>query len=119
MNNVRKDVYANAIDKGLCYFRLGDTNGSILVIPGFEKIGYVMLCCNGYSPKLFKLKNRGFKVWSCDDLKKYGFTPNHANYYAVLFFDKTKPIPCKLSNYIKEKLKEGQKELFPVNLVMK
>lgn len=44
------------IEKGICYLRAGDSKGSLLVTPGFERMQYVLLHTNGKDCQLFKLK---------------------------------------------------------------
>lgn len=119
INTVKNDVYYNSIKNGICYFRIGTSRGSLLVIPGFEKLGYVMILSEGLKPQLFKLRKKGFQIWTRDELIEKGFSPTHSKYYAVLFIDNSNSIPCMISNYVKNKLKEGQKELLPVSLVLK
>lgn len=81
------------IEKVICYLRAGDSKGSVLVTPGFERMQYVMLHTNGAEPHLFKLKNKGsFKIWTKESLEQIGFSPKHAPYYVVLQFDNTKEI---------------------------
>jgi hypothetical protein len=81
------------IEKGICYLRAGDSKGSLLVTPGFERMQYVLLHTNGKDCQLFKLKNRGtFQIWTADTLRQYGFSPTHAPYYVVLFFNSKNPI---------------------------
>lgn len=42
---------------------------------------------------VYKLKNRGtFQIWTADTLRQYGFSPTHAPYYVVLFFNSKNPI---------------------------
>lgn len=119
INTVRNDVFDNSIEKGISYFRIGDSAGSLLVVPGFEKLGYVMFCSEGREPQLFKLKKRGFRIWSAEELRGKGFSPSHSKFYAVLFFDNNSPIPCVLTDYVKQKIRGGIKELLPVSLVLK
>ena len=88
VNHARFDLYNKMIETGICYLRVGDSNGSLLVKPGFERIQYVLLHNGGANCKLFKLKFKGhFQIWTKDMLEKYGFKPMHALYYAVLQFD--------------------------------
>ena len=46
VNHARKDLKAKMIEKGICYLRAGDSKGSLLVTPGFERLGYVLLHTN-------------------------------------------------------------------------
>ena len=78
------------IETGICYLRAGDSKGSLLVTPGFERLQYVLLHTNGEDYQLFKLKTKGhFQIWTRETLEQYGFEPRSAN------FDASKPIPMK------------------------
>ena len=65
------------IETGICYLRAGDSKGSLLVTPGFERLQYVLLHTTR------------------ETLEQYGFEPRSASYYVVLHFDASKPIPMK------------------------
>ena len=96
VNHARKDLKEKMIEKGICYLRAGDSKGSLLVTPGFERLQYVLLHTNGENCNLFKLKNKGhFQIWTRDTLVQYGFEPRSSNYYIVLHFDASKPLPIK------------------------
>jgi len=84
------------IETGICYLRAGDSKGSLLVTPGFERLNYVLLHTNGENAQLFKLKTKGhFQIWTRKTLQQHGFEPRSAAYYVVLHFDPSKPIPLK------------------------
>lgn len=88
VNHCRNSLRKLMIEKGLCYLRAGDSKGSLLVKPGFERLQYVLLHTNGSEPHMFKLKTKGlFQIWTADSLKEYGFPAEHAPYYVVLHFD--------------------------------
>ena len=96
VNHARPDLYRKMIETGICYLRAGDSKGSLLVTPGFERLQYVLLHTNGENCQLFKLKTRGhFQIWTRETLQQYGFDPRSASYYVVLHFDASKPIPMK------------------------
>ncbi len=96
VNHARPDLRKKMIEKGICYLRAGDSKGSLLVTPGFERLHYVLLHTNGEGCQLFKLKTRGhFQIWTRETLEQYGFEPRSASYYVVLHFDASKPIPMK------------------------
>lgn len=96
VNHARPDLRKKMIEKGICYLRAGDSKGSLLVTPGFERLQYVLLHTNGKDCQLFKLKTRGhFQIWNRETLEQYGFEPRSASYYVVLHFDASKPIPMK------------------------
>mgnify|MGYP004443079083 CR=1 FL=1 len=93
VNHVRHELHDQMIAKGITYMRAGDSKGSVLVTPGFERMGYVLLHTNGENCHLFKLKQKGcFKIWTKETLEQYGFHPEHASYYIVLHFDNKKEI---------------------------
>lgn len=88
VNHCRNSLRILMIEKGICYLRAGDSKGSLLVKPGFERLQYVLLHTNGNEPHMFKLKSKGhFQIWTADTLKEYGFSAEHAPYYVVLHFD--------------------------------
>lgn len=96
VNHANSFLYKKMIETGICYLRAGDSKGSILVKPGFERIQYVLLHNGGINCKLFKLKNKGsFQIWTRELLEKYGFKPIHASYYIVLQFDNHNQIEMK------------------------
>lgn len=93
VNHVRGTLQPIMIEKGITYMRAGESKGSILVTPGFERMGYVLLHTNGEDCHLYKLKNKGsFQIWTKETLETHGFHPEHASYYMVLHFDNTKEI---------------------------
>jgi site-specific DNA-methyltransferase (adenine-specific) len=103
VNHARPDLYRKMIETGICYLRAGDSKGSLLVTPGFERLQYVLLHTNGENCQLFKLKTRGhFQIWTRETLQQYGFDPRSASYYVVLHFDASKPIPMKKCPDLKE-----------------
>ena len=92
------------IEKGICYLRAGDSKGSVLVTPGFERMQYVLLHTNGEDAHLFKLKNKGcFKIWTKENLEQMGFSPAHAAYYVVLQFDNSKELKVRTDLKINER----------------
>ena len=96
VNHARPDLRKKMIETGICYLRAGDSKGSLLVTPGFERLQYVLLHTNGEDCQLFKLKTKGhFQIWTRETLEQYGFGPRSASYYVVLHFDASKPIPMK------------------------
>lgn len=93
VNHARKELRELMVDKGICYLRAGDSNGSLLVKPGFERLQYVLLHTNGEQCTMFRLKTKGhFQIWTRETLAEYGFQPTHAPYYVVLLFNNTKPV---------------------------
>jgi len=92
VNHMRESDRAIAMKTGITYLRAGDSKGSLLVKPGFEKLGHICLHTFGDKPELFKLAKSGFQIWTPDALQKLGFSAENAPYYAVLRFDPSKPI---------------------------
>lgn len=92
VNHMRESDRAIAMQTGITYLRAGDSKGSLLVKPGFEKLGHICLHTFGDKQELFKLSKSGFQIWTPDALQKLGFSAENAPYYAVLRFDPTKPI---------------------------
>ena len=105
VNHARASLKKLMIKKGICYLRAGDSKGSVLVTPGFERMQYVLLHTNGEDAHLFKLKNKGcFKIWTKEDLEQIGFSPAHAAYYVVLQFDNSKELKVRTDLKINERL---------------
>ncbi|MBO6074911.1 MAG: site-specific DNA-methyltransferase, partial [Paludibacteraceae bacterium] len=92
VNHMRESDRAIAMKTGITYLRAGDSKGSLLVKPGFEKLGHICVHTFGDKPELFKLAKSGFQIWTPDALQKLGFSAENAPYYAVLRFDPSKPI---------------------------
>ena len=96
--------------------RAGDSKGSLLVTPGFERLQYVLLHTNGKGCQLFKLKSKGtFQIWTKETLEKYGFSPSHALYYIVLHFDSKGVIDCKYVPNLKEKVNTFVSKIRPLS----
>lgn len=94
VNHARPELLKLMIERGICYLRAGDSKGSILVTPGFERTGYVLLHSGGQNCHLFKLKRKGcFQIWTKETLEKHGFYPKHALYYQVFHFDNSQEVP--------------------------
>ena len=116
VNHVRKELKDKMIEKGLCYLRTGESKGSLLVVPGFERLQYVLLHTGGQDCKLFKLKHKGsYKIWSADTLRQYGFAPEHAPYYIVLSFDNKRPIEIINMPNLKERTNTFRPKIMPVS----
>lgn len=76
------------IETGICYLRAGDSEGSLLVKPGFERIQYVLLHNGGVNCKLFKLRTKGhFQIWTKDTLENMvsnQHMPRTMSYYILI-----------------------------------
>ncbi len=92
VNHMREADRVIAMQTGITYLRAGDSKGSLLVKPGFEKLGHICLHTSGDKPELFKLAKSGFQIWTPDALQKLGFSAENAPYYAVLRFDPSKSV---------------------------
>ena len=93
INHVRKESREMMIKTGICYLRAGESKGSLVVTPGFERMQYVLLHTAGEHCQLFRLKSKGtFQTWTRETLENYGFHPKNALYYIVLHFYGDNPI---------------------------
>ena len=116
VNHARRDLKEIMINKGICYMRAGDSKGSLLVSPGFERIQYVMLHTSGEECQLFRLKKKGcFQIWTRETLQEHGFFPKHAPYYIVLQFDGTKPIEFNSCPNLKERINTYRSKTRPLS----
>ena len=116
VNHARSDLRLKMIEKGMCYLRAGDSKGSLLVSPGFERLQYVLLHTDGGCCQLFKLKSKGhFQIWTKEALEKCGFQPHSANYYIVLHFDASKPIKMKTTPDFHDGLNTYRPKLRPLS----
>lgn len=116
VNHARRELKAKMIEEGICYLRAGDSKGSLLVTPGFERMQYVLLHTNGEDCQLFKLKSKGtFQIWTAETLREHGFSPEHAPYYVVLKFDGSKPVEFKKQPNLKEGLMTYKAKIRPLS----
>lgn len=105
VNHARKETKARMIETGICYLRSGESNGSLCVTPGFERMEYVLLHTGGNDCKLFKLKQKGrFQIWTKETLEEHGLKPSHAPYYIVLKFDNQTIPKFRIPQNLKERL---------------
>lgn len=106
VNYARIETKKIMVQNGICYLRAGDSKGSLLVTPGFERMRYVMLHSGGNEAHIFHVK-RGkegrFEIWSKENLEQYGFHPSHAAYYVVIRFEPSSGKLIRASN-LKQKL---------------
>ena len=99
VNHARPDTRRLMIEKGICYMRADESEGSLQVTPGFERMRYVLLHTNGEEAQLFRIrkgKEGSFQIWSKLTLEQHGFHPEHAAYYIVVPFD---PAPITYSKH--------------------
>ena len=116
VNHCRKETKQLMIEKGICYLRAGDSNGSLLVTPGFERMQYVLLHTGGEACHLYRLKTKGhFQIWTKETLEGYGFHPEHAPYYVVLQFDSTKEIEFAKHPNLKQRINTYRAKIRPLS----
>lgn len=116
VNHSRVQALNLMIEKGICYMRAGDSKGSVLVSPGFERIKYILLHSNGRDARLFRLKRKGcFQIWTKETLVEKGFNPEHASYYMVFHFDNTKEIPFSKDVKLREGINTYRSKIRPLS----
>ena len=116
VNHARKELKAKMVETGICYLRAGDSKGSLLVTPGFERMQYVLLHTGGNDAELYRLKTRGhFQIWTAETLREHGFSPEHAPYYVVLLFDNSNPIDFKKKVNLQQQLNTYRAKIRPLS----
>lgn len=116
VNHARKALREKMIETGICYLRAGDSKGSLLVTPGFERIQYVLLHTSGNDAEIYRLKTKGhFQIWTADTLCEHGFSPEHAPYYVVLHFDNTKKVELKKNFILKQRINTYRAKIRPLS----
>ena len=116
VNHARLELKAKMLETGICYVRIGDSKGSVLVTYGFERMQYVLLHTNGEDCHLFRLKSKGtFKIWSKETLEGFGFHPEHSLYYAVFHFDNTREISFPWTPNLKNKINTYRARIRPLS----
>ncbi|MCQ2077861.1 MAG: site-specific DNA-methyltransferase [Bacteroidaceae bacterium] len=116
VNHARKDLRLLMIEKGICYLRAGDSQGSLQVTPGFERMNYIVLHTGGNNASMFRLKAKGcFQIWTRETLEQHGFSPEHAPYYIVLLFDNSKEIPFAKDIDLRQRLNTYRAKIRPLS----
>lgn len=116
VNHARKETREKMIETGICYLRAGESQGSLCITPGFERMKYVLLHTSGQSCRLFKLKQKGcFQIWAKETLENYGFTPSHASYYVVLKFDNKCDVGFKIHDNLAERINTYRAKIRPLS----
>ena len=116
VNHARKETREKMIETGICYLRAGESQGSLCITPGFERMKYVLLHTSGQSCRLFKLKQKGcFQIWTKETLESYGFTPSHASYYVVLKFDNKYDVGVKINDNLAERINTYRAKIRPLS----
>lgn len=117
VNHARPETRRLMIEKGICYMRAGESEGSLQVTPGFERMRYILLHTNGEEAQLFHIKKGkegSFQIWSRETLEKHGFHPEHAAYYIVVPFDPT-PITYPKHPNIKQRINTYRAKIRPLS----
>ena len=105
VNHAKKGTRELMIEKGICYLRAGNAKGSVRIMPGFERMKYVLLHTNGEDCQLFRLrkgKEGTYQIWTKETLEENGFHPGKADYYVVLQFD-NKPLVFEETPQLKQR----------------
>lgn len=117
VNHARKETRELMIEKGICYMRAGESDGSLQVTPGFERMRYVLLHTGGDDAQLFHIKKGkegSFSIWTKETLEKHGFHPEHAAYYIVIPFE-NKPVEFKKMPRIKQRINTYRAKIRPLS----
>ncbi len=115
VNHARPELKAKMFETGICYVRIGDSKGSVLVTYGFERMQYILLHTNGEDCHLFRLKSKGtFKIWSKETLEEFGFHPEHSPYYAVFHFDNSHEVRFPKTPNLKSKINTYRARIRPL-----
>lgn len=117
VNHARPDTRRLMIEKGICYMRAGESEGSLQVTPGFERMRYVLLHTNGNEAQLFHIKKGkegSFQIWSKLTLEQHGFHPEHAAYYIVVPFDPT-PITYPKHPNLRQRINTYRAKIRPLS----
>lgn len=116
VNHAKQETHQLMIEKGICYLRAGDSQGSLQITPGFEKMQYVLLHTGGKNIQIFPLKKVGtFQIWTKETLEEYGFHPEHAPYYIVLHFDKDKELQAGSEVNLAQRLNTYRAKIRPLS----
>lgn len=116
VNHAKRDTKAKMIETGICYLRAGESQGSLCVTPGFERMEYVLLHTGGVDCRIFRLKQKGcFQIWTKETLEQHGFSPSHAMYYIVLKFDNHELSQFKIPSNIKERINTYKAKIRPLS----
>ena len=117
INHARQEVLELMIEKGICYMRAGESDGSLQVTPGFERMRYVLLHRDGKDAQLFHIKKGkegSFSIWTKETLEKHGFHPEHAAYYIVVPFD-NKPVEFKKHPQLRQRINTYRARIRPLS----
>ena len=116
VNHARLELKEHMIKTGICYTRVGESKGSVLVTYGFERIQYILIHTNGTDAHLFRLQSKGcFQIWSKESLIKFGFKPETSPYYAVYKFDNSVEYQIPKSPNLKQKINSYRAKIRPLS----
>lgn len=115
VNHARMELKQQMITTGICYVRIGESKGSVLVTYGFERMQYILLHTNGTDAHLFRLKSKGsFQIWTKENLIKHGFNPQSSPYYAVFQFDNSFEYPLPQTSNLRQKIMSYRANVRPL-----
>ena len=117
VNHAKPETRFLMIEKGICYLRAGESEGSLQVTPGFEKMRYVLLHTNGDDAQLFRIrkgKEGSFQIWNKETLEKHGFHPEHALYYIVVPFENT-PLDYSKHPNLRQRINTYRAQIRPLS----
>ena len=117
VNHARKETRELMVENGICYMRAGESDGSLQVTPGFERMRYILLHTNGDEAQLFHIqkgKEGSFSIWTKETLEKHGFHPEHAAYYIVVPFD-NKPVEFKKNPQLRQRINTYRAKIRPLS----
>ena len=115
VNHARMELKLQMIKTGICYVRIGESKGSVLVTYGFERMQYVLLHTSGTDAHLFRLKTKGsFQIWTKENLIKHGFNPQSSPYYAVFLFDNSFEYPIPQTSNLRKKIMSYRANIRPL-----
>lgn len=117
VNHARKETRELMVENGICYMRAGESDGSLQVTPGFERMRYILLHTNGDEAQLFHIqkgKEGSFSIWTKETLEKHGFHPEHAAYYIVVPFD-NKPVEFKKHPQLRQRINTYRAKIRPLS----
>lgn len=115
INHARPDLKAQMIRTGICYTRIGESKGSILVTYGYERMQYVLLHTNGTDAHLYRLRSKGtFQIWTKETLIRHGFCPQSSPYYAVFLFDNSVEYPVSKNPQLPQLINSYRAKIRPL-----
>ena len=117
VNHAKKATRQMMVEKGICYLRAGNVKGSVRIMPGFERMKYVLLHTNGEDCQLFRLrkgKEGSYQIWTKETLEENGFSPETSDYYVVIQFD-NKPVSFQEMPKLKQRKYTHVAKILPLS----